>query len=59
MIPLACCRMSLERLVGTCNFLTILMTLSLQLWKLTGSALEVRHEATKGVGVFHESSKGP
>jgi hypothetical protein len=28
-----CCRMSLERLVGTLKFLTTLVTLSLQLWK--------------------------
>jgi hypothetical protein len=29
-IPLACCRMSLERLVGTYEFLSTLVTLSLQ-----------------------------
>jgi hypothetical protein len=31
-IPLACWRMSLEHLVGTCEFLATLVTLSLQLW---------------------------
>ncbi len=31
-IPLACCRMSLERLVGTYEFLATVVTLSLQLW---------------------------
>jgi hypothetical protein len=44
--PLAWCRMSLECIVGTHNFLATLVTLSLQLWNLTSTALEVRHEAT-------------
>jgi hypothetical protein len=38
-IPLACCRMFLERLVGASKFLTTLVTLSLQLWDQTGFAL--------------------
>ncbi len=46
MIPLAWCRMSLERIIGTRNFPTTIVTLSLQLWNLTGTAPEVRHEAT-------------
>jgi hypothetical protein len=42
--------MSLERIVGTRNLPATLVTLSVQLWNLTGTALEVRHEATKGAG---------
>jgi hypothetical protein len=38
-IPLGCCRMSLERLVGTCKFPTTLVTLSLQLLIYTGVVL--------------------
>jgi hypothetical protein len=36
--PLAWSRMSLERIIGTCNLPATLLTLSLQLWNATGSA---------------------
>jgi hypothetical protein len=64
-IPLACCRMSLERLVGSRNFPTTLVTLSLQLWNYwfcTG-VLQVRHPCF--MRAFHElfslleKQKGP
>ncbi len=35
-IPLACCRMSFDRLLGTRKFPTTLVTLSLQLWNWIG-----------------------
>ncbi len=45
--PLAWCRMSLKRIVGTRNILAALMTLSLWLWNSTGYALCDWQEATK------------
>ncbi len=50
--------MSLERLVVTRNFPAILVTLSLQLWNSTGTALEVRHEATLGASELYRPLKG-
>jgi hypothetical protein len=38
--PLAWFRMSFEGIVGTRNLLATLVTLSLQLWNSTGTALE-------------------
>jgi hypothetical protein len=38
--------MFLERIVGTHNLLATFVTLSMQLWNSTGTALE-RYEATK------------
>jgi hypothetical protein len=38
--PLAWCRMSLERIEGTRNLPASLVTSSLQLWNLAGTALE-------------------
>jgi hypothetical protein len=58
MIPLACCRMSLECLVGTRKFLTTLVTLSLQLWNLTGTALEGYTWGHVGCWRTLSSSKG-
>ncbi len=50
--------MSIDLLVGTCKFLTTLVTLSLQLWNLTGAALEVTNEATWGAGELYHPPKG-
>jgi hypothetical protein len=50
--------MSLECIVGTSNLPATFVTLSLQLWNLTDTALEVRHEATKGTRGFYGFSKG-
>ncbi len=56
--PLAWCRMSIEHIVGTCNLLATLVTLPLQLWNLTGTALGVRHGVTKGAVGSQDFSKG-
>jgi hypothetical protein len=50
--------MFLERLVGTRKFLTTLVTLLLQLWNSTGTALEVTHEATWGAAELYHPPKG-
>jgi hypothetical protein len=57
-IPMVCCRISLDRFVGTCKFPTTLVTLSLQLWNSTGTALGVTHEATWGAGELYHPPKG-
>ncbi len=50
--------MSLERILETHNLLATLMKLSWQLWNSTGTALAIRHEATKGAGGFYGFLKG-
>jgi hypothetical protein len=50
--PLAWCRMSLECIVGTCNLLATLVTLSLQLWKVTGKRsdmIDMSHQSWWGL----------
>jgi hypothetical protein len=44
--------MFFERTVGTRNLLTTIMTLSLQLWNLTGTALEHQELGNKAAGEF-------
>jgi hypothetical protein len=54
--------MSLEHIGGTHNHLATLVTLSLQVGNLTGTALDVWYEATKLLGgstVFQEATSEP
>ncbi len=54
--------MSLERIVGTSNLPATLVTLSLQLWKSTGTALGKLVRGNKAAGGFYgfqEASSEP
>jgi hypothetical protein len=56
--PSAWSRMSFERIVGTSNLLATLVTLSLQLWNLTVTALEHLVWGKKAARGFYDFSKG-
>jgi hypothetical protein len=49
--------MSLESIAGNRNIPATLVTLLLQLWNSTDTALVVPHEATWGAGELYDSSK--
>jgi hypothetical protein len=50
--------MSFEHIIVTHNLLANLVTLSLQLWNLTGTALERFIQGNKAAGGFYGFSKG-
>ncbi len=60
--PLARSRMSLERIVGTCNLPATLITLTLKIWNLTSAALGQlvwSNKAAEGSMVFQKATSEP